>query len=272
MPGLSPRGLIGNARMYAVAPEAAAAWRTLLAAVAERAGVALDIIDHPYPAPLPELWARDDLGCVFMCGWPYAKDPRGRQILAAPIPDAAWADGHARYRTDFVVADAAPFTTLESCRGHRYAYTATDSHSGYNAPRAHLAVLAGGSALFAAVAGPYGTPRRAVAAVLAGEAEIAGVDSYALALLRRYEPSWQFRIVASTPAYPMPPLMAAAATPATVCDALRDALIGLSDDPRARRLLADLCLRGFAAIAAEAYDATLLAEPAAFGSGYRTIQ
>ncbi len=257
--------------MYAVAPGAAASWRALLALVSARAATPLDIIDHAWPAPLADLWARDDLGCVFMCGWPYAKAPMGRHVLAAPVPDAAWSAGQPLYRSDFVVAADSPLTRLEDGFGHRYAYTATDSHSGYNAPRAHLAGMARGANLFGAIAGPFGTPRRAVEAVLAGEADITGIDSYALALLQRHEPGWRVRIVASSPAYPMPPFVASAATPARTRAALTDALIGLPDDAEGRRLLADLCLQGFAAVTPETYGLTLAAEPAAQRAGYGAI-
>ena len=46
-----------------------------------------EVIDYPAPQPLSALWARPDLGCAFMCGYPFAtsRDP-GRTLLAAPVP------------------------------------------------------------------------------------------------------------------------------------------------------------------------------------------
>ena len=63
---------IANARMYAVTPAVEAAWRALLAQVAEDAGVLLHYVHYPAPQPLESLWARADLGAVFMCGFPVA--------------------------------------------------------------------------------------------------------------------------------------------------------------------------------------------------------
>src|SRR6185503_18020527 len=59
---------IANARMYAVAPDAEAAWRTLIERVTADAGVALEYIRYDAPQPLEHLWARPDLGAVQMCG------------------------------------------------------------------------------------------------------------------------------------------------------------------------------------------------------------
>ena len=55
--------------MYEWAPALVTAWRQLLAWVADDAGVPLDILDNR-SLSLDELWARDDMGCVFMCGYP----------------------------------------------------------------------------------------------------------------------------------------------------------------------------------------------------------
>lgn len=61
--------MIACARMYAASPGLTAAWRTLLEWVAARAEAPMDVIEHAYPAPLDELRAREDMGCVFMCGY-----------------------------------------------------------------------------------------------------------------------------------------------------------------------------------------------------------
>ncbi|MBL8670191.1 MAG: ABC transporter permease, partial [Alphaproteobacteria bacterium] len=65
---MTASALIANARMYSVAPGAAAAWKRLFAWLKERSGIDLQVIDHAFPAPLDALWARPDLACTFMCG------------------------------------------------------------------------------------------------------------------------------------------------------------------------------------------------------------
>jgi ABC-type phosphate/phosphonate transport system substrate-binding protein len=264
---------IGNARMYAVSPSAAAAWRALLAHVAEVAGAALEIIDYPYPASLPALWARDDLGCVFICGWPYAKDRAAgidRPLLAAPVPDAPWSAGQPLYRSEFLVRADSPAQRLEDTFGTRYAYSATDSHSGYNAPRTALSEFAARAPLFSAVVGPLGTPRRCVEALVDGTADVTAADSFALLLLRRHAPELmaQTRMVAATQPSPIPLL---AASPGTDTAPLRHALLALAETATGRALLEAVCLTGFAPPQPDAYEATLAWGPLADARGYWAI-
>src|SRR5206468_2162780 len=126
---------IANARMYAVTPEAEIAWRELLARVGAEAGVALDYMPYPAPQPLEQLWARPDLGAVQMCGYPIALRLADVVPLAAPIPDAAWAEGRAVYRTDLIVRADAPYRTLPDTFAGKLGWTVEHSHSGFNALR-----------------------------------------------------------------------------------------------------------------------------------------
>lgn len=270
--------LIGNARMYSVAQGATAAWRALLARVAADADVALDILDYPYPASLQALWERPDLGCVFMCGWPYAKEAHlaaapPRPVLAAPVPLAAWSAGQPVYRAEFLVRADASAARLEDMFGTRYAFTARNSHSGYNAPRRMLAEHAARAPLFAAVVGPVGTPRRAVEAVLDGAADITAGDSYVFDLLRRHEPAMMAgtRILAATPPSPIPPFVGAPGLKAPEAERLRAALLALEHDAAGRALLHDVCAARFVTMAPAVYDATLPWEHEAVARGYPDI-
>ena len=103
---------IMNARMYAVTPQAEAAWQSLLAHVASEAGVALDYLPYAAPQPLEQLWARADVGAVLMCGYPIALKLAAVLPIAAPIPRAPWAQGRAVYRTDLIVRADSPYRTL----------------------------------------------------------------------------------------------------------------------------------------------------------------
>src|SRR5271170_4356308 len=104
---------IMNARMYAMTPEVEALWRTLLSNVAEDAGVPLDYVPYPAPQPLEDLWARPDLGSVFMCGYPIASRLAPVVPLAATIPQAAWASERPYYRSNLIVRRDSPYSTLD---------------------------------------------------------------------------------------------------------------------------------------------------------------
>ena len=80
---------IASAQMYSWSPSLTAAWHRLLEWVAAQAAVPLTVLDQSQPRPLDELWLRQDLGCVFMCGYPWALREDRPPVLAAPIPSPA---------------------------------------------------------------------------------------------------------------------------------------------------------------------------------------
>ena len=171
---------IANARMYSVAPEAEAAWRALIAHVAEDAGVALDYIAYPAPQPLEQLWARENLGCVQMCGYPIALRMADIVPIAAPIPRAAWAAGRAAYRSDLIVRADAPFRTLEDTFGGVFGWTVAHSHSGFNAFRHHLLAFRTPEhpALYREMISDLVTARAVLDGVREGRIDVGPLDAY----------------------------------------------------------------------------------------------
>src|SRR6266536_1229138 len=124
--------------MYASSASLSAAWNSLLAWVSAVSDVDLEVIEHPYPAPLDDLWQREDMGCVFMCGYPWALRRDRPVLLASPVPSPPRYGGRAVYVTDFIVRAEGPHTTLADTFGGAIAYSTEHSHSAYNAPRYHL--------------------------------------------------------------------------------------------------------------------------------------
>jgi ABC-type phosphate/phosphonate transport system substrate-binding protein len=191
--------------------------------------------------------------------------------VAAPIPAAPRYGGMPVYFTDLVVRADSPFHTLTDTFGHRIAYTAKSSHSGFNALRHHLASrYAGRGQLYRQWVGPLTTPRRVVEALLSGDADIGPLDSYAHDLLRRHEPGLMagLRLVESTAATPIPSLIASRATPESVVEKLLGTLLTVGDRPELAELRDELCLYGFGITAPDDYRITLLRAAQAEASGY----
>lgn len=261
--------------MYSLNPALAQAWRELLQWVVERAGVDVEVIDHPPPQPLGPLWERPDMACAFMCGYPLARSPAALQVLAAPVPNPTRYGGLPRYGTDLVVRADSGIRTVEAAYGLRMAYTTPDSMSGYQAPRRHLAdaAAARGGRLFSETVGPLLTPRRVVEAVLSGQADIGPLDGYAHDLLRLHEPALvaPLRTVASTAFVPIPPLVAAPGIDGRTVEGLRQALGAVATERALARLRAALLLRGFTPIVRTAYHATVAAADQADALGYRPL-
>ena len=240
--------MIANFRMYEVAPGAARAWRALFTRVFADTGLNVSIVEHRPPAPLAELYTRDDLACAFMCGWPFVRSGR-MQAIAAPVPSPARYEHQARYCSEFLVREASGWAKLEDAFGHRFGWTAADSQSGFNAPRAHLAryVTPQRASLFSEIRGPLGTPGAALEALRRSEIDLIALDSFWLDLCRRHEPSKLEGIfcIATTDWTPNPLLVAAEQVPVSIVERLGGALVRLHEIPAYSALLADVLVERF---------------------------
>lgn len=240
--------LVANARMYAVADVAAAGWRAIFGWLAKRSGVPLRVLDHPPPAPLSELWGRPDLGCAFMCGWPFDRAEPKPTLLAAPVPSPKRYGGEAIYFTDIVVRSDSPFETLEDTFGGVVGWTLEDSHSGYNALRHYLlAHREARPTLYSKSLGALVNPLGALKAVVEGQVDVAPVDSYCHDLFRAHgHPlAGRVRTIATTAPSPIPVLVAAPEAPGDIAEALTVALLEADKDAKIAAALNDVLVSRF---------------------------
>ena len=241
---------IANARMYSAAVPAKAAWRTVFAWVLARAGVPMDLIDHDPPNLLGDLWARDDLGATMMCGLPWALRTPTPVIIAAAVPSPARYAGRAVYFSDIFVRAGSPHARLEDTFGGTVGYTLTDSMSGCVA--LHTALEPHRSAarprLYARVVGELIHVRGMIEAIGAGRVDVGAVDSYVCDLLRLHDPAFmaQVKCIGSTPAVPMPPVVATAALEPGQLEALRAAFAAVEHAPELAGARQALLLSRFA--------------------------
>jgi ABC-type phosphate/phosphonate transport system substrate-binding protein len=246
---------IANARMYSVSAEAGAVWRNLLSAIIAQAAVPATVIDHPAPAPLEELWSRNDQAAVFMCGLPYSRAEPQPVLIAAPIPSPAEFHGTPHYWSDFVVRKGSAFREVQDTFGNRIAFTVPGSQSGCVAALTYLmsvhreAPAPLQTPLFSEIIAPTITPVGALTAVVDGTADIAPIDSYALRLLGKYRPDLasEVRVVGRTVQTPIPPLVASA-TAASEKEraALQSAFLEARQSASLESLMHELLLLGFA--------------------------
>jgi ABC-type phosphate/phosphonate transport system substrate-binding protein len=272
--------IVANARMYTLGEVTGDAWRRLFDWIGVRAGAPLKIVEHAAPLPLSALWRRSDLGCVMMCGYPWAtwRDADGPRpvALVAPIPSPREFEAQSRYRTDIVVRADSRFDTIAELADARFAYTVDDSQSGYQAPRAlfaPLAKVAGGRALGDTI-GPLFTPRRIVEAVVSGTADAGPLDAWWHALLRQREPrlAAQLRVVAVTPWTAPPLFVASTEVRQNLREQIVDALLTVEKADDLEEVRSTLLLRGFARIDPDRYAALAVSARAIDESGYPRLQ
>ena len=261
--------LRSNARLYAPTRGLAEVWRALFARVAAAAGVPLEPLDHPAPAPLEDLWRRDDLGLAFLCGFPFARGDYPVVPVAAPVPRGATGPF---YATDLVARADGDVRDLADAFGRRVGWTVEHSQSGFNALRHHLLRhrTPERPRLFAASVGPLVTPRAVIEALRDGRIDLGPLDSHVHALLKAEEPETAaaLRVVDTTVPTPMPLLVASAGADPEAVTRLRAALLALAADETARPLLARLHLTGFAAVERADYRPLLDGAEAAERAGY----
>jgi len=263
---------VASARMYSWSPTLTAAWKRLLEWVSARAGGVMEVLEIADPYPLEELWAREDLGCVFMCGYPWALREERPHLLAAPVPSPSRYRGQPIYFTDFVVRADSPYTTLEDTFGGCMAYSIEHSHSGYNAARFHLLDYRRPDrpALYGKVLGPLHRQLPVIDAVLDGRADVGPVDAYGLDLLRRHgsERAARLRVVATTVSAPSAPLVASPGVDAATRQRLTEALLAAHTAPELTSTLDELLLARFVPADAGAFDVMIERQHAAERAGY----
>jgi len=250
---------IVNARMYSVTAECKADWHRVLRWAQQRADLDWKIVDFDAPAPLAQLWARDDLGAALMCGLPFStREPRPT-LIAAPLPSPPRYGGRPVYCTDIVVAAGSPLRTIDDTFGVVVGYTLADSMSGAVALRDHLLPLRAkrGARLYRGAVGGLLNARGVIDALAAGRIDVGPLDSYSHDLLKHYDPQLaaQARTIASTRMRPIPPFVATAPIGAVALARLRDALLGTRDASELAAPMARLLLAGFAVPDPSSYDA-----------------
>jgi ABC-type phosphate/phosphonate transport system substrate-binding protein len=264
--------LIANARMYAVAPEAEAAWRELIAHVTAEAGIALDYLPYPAPQPLEQLWGRPDLGAVQMCGYPIAMRLSEVTPLAAPIPAAAWAGGRAVYRSDLIVKADSPYRALEDTFGGRAGWTVEHSHSGFNAFRHHLLGYRTPARplLYREVLVNLITARRILDAVIAGDIDVGPLDAFWHMLIRKYRPELTagVRVIESTELAPMPAFVASSSMEPESVAKLKQAFAQARNRPWFPPLAQALLIEGFVAVDQSDFATTLAWDSEAHAANY----
>ncbi|WP_411197150.1 phosphate/phosphite/phosphonate ABC transporter substrate-binding protein [Rhizobium sp.] len=249
---------IACSRMYNLSPRVRGLWDALFALVSLQSGIELEIIAHAAPAPLSELWARPDMGAVFMCGYPFSRMPVAARptMLAAPVSSEAWSLYQPLYASHILVASTGPVNAVADLAAARWGWTVRDSQSGYHAARSFLTGQFAGKMKQSMTVGPLLNPSGIVAALKDGRIDAGAIDAYAFQLLSMHEPDAVdgLRILTTTDPLPAPLLVAAQTLPADIATALQRSLVTLHETPEGAAALGRLGLKRFSAVAPSAYD------------------
>ena len=187
-----------------------------------------------------------------------------------PVDAAAAGVAGARWRRSLlVVGRDAAVRDVADLRGGRAAVNEPESNSGANLLRAAVAPFARDGRFFSGLVFT-GSHRASLAAVGAGEAEVAAIDSVTFALARRFEPALAaaVRPLTWTPATPWLPYVTRADRSEDDVDRLRHALAAAFADPDLAEARAVLGITGLIVPALADYDRVRTIGQAAAALGY----
>jgi ABC-type phosphate/phosphonate transport system substrate-binding protein len=238
--------MLANARMYSVTPASKEAWRSVIEWATREARVPVEFVEHAPPKLLSELWARDDLAAVQMCGLPASLRDPAPTVLAAPVPSPARYGGKAVYMSDIAVKADSSFCMLEDTFGATAGYTLKDSQSGYFAFRS-LLLTSYPKASYRKIVGGLLNPRGIIQALVKGEIDVGPLDGYVFDLIRAGDPAFasQVRVIASTDPTPMPPLVATAPLKSGEVERLRRAFLSAHEESALSTSLKTLLVERF---------------------------
>lgn len=229
-----------------------ALWSAVAARLSEAGLAAAPALDRE--SSLPDLWTAPALLLSQTCGNPYVRHYRDRlRLVATPRYGAPGCDGP-RYSSWLVVREDAPGKALADFRGAVCAVNGWDSLSGWVAL---AAVLPEPPDRFFRAALVTGAHVDSLAAVAAGEADIAAIDCVTYALLQRHRPGATagLRAIGRTGTAPGLPLVTRRDATDETVEALRSALRGALADPALAEARAALLIEGIEILGDADYDA-----------------
>lgn len=195
----------------------------------------------------------------FVCGLPYVlerdKENPTVELLAAPVMKAARYKDAPQYYSYVIVHKNSRYASFADLKGCNYAYNGKLSHTGYNMPRARLIELGETNGFFGKLL-HSGSHEESIRMVATGEADASSVDSLVLDhdLARHPAYAREVKIIETLGPAGSPPVVASTKLPAALRRRIRDALIGMKNDPVGRSILDDALIARFETVDDSNYD------------------
>lgn len=222
-----------------------------------------------------EQLAETDL--AFVCGLVYVEVTRCRrppvEPLAAPILQGERYGGKPVYFSDVIVRQDSIFRSFADLRGRLWAYNEPHSQSGYGVTRHHLIQLRETNGYFGKVV-EAGWHELSIRMVCAGEVDAAAIDSHVLTVERSRRPELTscLRVIDTLGPCPIQPVVASCRLSRSLKADVRDALLEMANDQRAKRRLRSAFVDRFTAVTDSAYDAIRTMLATAEAANFMTIK
>jgi phosphonate transport system substrate-binding protein len=242
------------------ADNAQAFYCDLVAYLAEAVHHSIRLSDEPRWQAREQQLVRGQAHLGIVCGLQYVHsvergDEPGIELLAAPVMRGQRYAAQPVYFSDVVVRAVDAARSFDDLSGVRFAFNERTSHSGYGVVRHALSVRGYTRAFFGSTV-ESGAHERSLAWIVAGAADASAIDSTVLEAEFQAAPALrrQLRVVATLGPSPIPPLVVSRGVRPEVRADLRQAVLEMHRDPRARHVLASAGVHQYVAVQDSDYD------------------
>lgn len=248
-----------------LSPQSSAeAYQALIDYLAHRLGRPVEMVQRRDYAAMNAAIARGEVDIAFVCTWAYVIGRRehGFSLLAVPV-----VNGKPTYQSWVIVRADLPIQTMADLRNRTFAFVDPLSNTGYLYPR-YLVHQLGETpeSFFRRTFFTYGHDR-AIHAVAQGLADGAAVDSLVFQFLLEREPELaeKVRVIARSPEFGAPPVVAAPTLAPNLRVRIRDLLLTAHQDPEGMKALQAIGVERFVAGEDAWYDEVRRLEAAIAG-------
>jgi len=220
--------------------------------LAQKTGREIALVQRRTYEEITGLLLSGNLTAAWICGYPFVQYRDRLSLVAVPI----WR-GQPLYQSYLIVRRGRDARSIDDLRGDTHAFSDPNSNSGYLVTAALLAERKlRPEQFFAQSFFTYGH-RNVVRAVAAGLAHSGSVDGYVWEVMASMEPglTGATEIVTKSKMLGFPPIACLNAQESSVeTQLMRDALVGMPNDPAGRDILALLKLDGFSVERSSLFD------------------
>ena len=221
--------------------------------LARKIGRPIELVDRNNYSEINKMLETGELEFGFVCSGPYVEghDRYGLEIIAVPE-----VNGVSTYHSYIIVPQEIPAREFRDLRGGRFAFTDPKSNTGKLVPTYMLARMhESPDTFFKKVIYTYGHDK-SIKAVAERLVDGAAVDSLIWDIYLRSHPdiAKKVRIIARSPAYGIPPLVAVPGLDPSLKKTIRTALLAMHADPAGKAILAKMNIDRFVLQPDKSYD------------------
>jgi phosphonate transport system substrate-binding protein len=219
-------------------------YQQLIDLIGATLGKKVELVQRKTYREISDLLGKGEIDLAFLCSGPYAaaKDDSPFELIATPE-----IEGSHFYQAYLIVNKDSNFKKLEDLKGHTFAFTDPDSHTGRLVPLHWLSQIGGRPETFFRQAIFTYSHDNSIVAVAKGMVDGASVDGLVWDYFHKHNPTLtsSTRIIAKSDHYGIPPLVVSKKVPEDAKKRVRDLLFSMHHHEEGKKILGHLMIDRF---------------------------